>query len=161
MKQQIPTMVWGKAFSHATRGNSARKVDWVPLHTFGVSVNCSGQPWTCNVIPGFVRTPCIHSFVPSSVPFPLFFLTMTYSGQFNMLWLLLYLKGLLYIFTFGLNIISNIENQNFLKLHCLRFFFFFPARHQHVTLVSIALGMGVGGLFRTIVISIIKYSGKG
>lgn len=149
MKQHICTVVKDKAFSHAMRENRARKVDWVSLHTFRVSVNCSGQPRIWNVIPVFFRTSSVHSFVPSSVLYPFVLLySFHYIGQLIILWLLLYSKGPFIHLYFLIQILFLRSRTKIYQFALPENFFFFLTRHQHVTLANSALGMGVGGMVR-------------
>lgn len=151
-----------KHFLIAMRENSAGKVDWDPWLTFSVSMNCIGQPWIWNVIPVFVRTWYIHSFVPLSVLYPFILFCFSCVDQFSMLWSLLKFKGLLCALTFKTLIqifrfrylVLTFSTLNWSFCIAWEFFFFLnPAPACD----SSEHGFGdMGRVFRTLMIDIIK-----
>lgn len=116
-----------------------------------MSDSCGSEMWSW-----FIRTSYVHCFVPSSFLYPLLFPYVSCIGQFLVLVTTVLSRTIVHLYfeSFDSNIISNIQNAKFIILPCLRIFFL--PKCQHVTLVNIVLMTGVGGMFRTIVIGIIK-----
>lgn len=111
------------------------------------------------MIPVFIRTSSVHSFVPSSVLYPSVLLySFHYIGQLIILWLLLHSKGLLYLY-FLIQILFLRFRTKIYQFALPENFFFnqTPACDS----CEHCFGDGCGRVGPEIMICIIKYPGYG